>query len=477
MRPVTAVLPDTEDKSIIETFKNLDLVEEIIIVSRPITSHKTLNTTLEAIKTDYFLLFLSNDKAVIENHGLSKMLEVARSEKAGIVYSDFYKISDGVRSLHPLIDFQLGSVRDDFDFGKIILFSKKAVVNALKKYGAIHKVNQAGLYDLRLKVSIDNPVYHIREPLYEVTEYNIQKDGELFAYVDPKNLSIQKEMEVVFTEYLKKINAYIPQSILRYREQTDRYFPVVASVIIPVKNRVSTIADAVKSALNQKTDFEYNVIVVDNHSEDGTTDLLVEFAKRYSRVIHIIPKRYDLGIGGCWNEAICSFYCGRYAVQLDSDDLYSTPYTLQKIVDMLRENRFAMVIGSYRLVDFDLNEIPPGLIDHRELSEENGHNNALRVNGLGAPRAYDTELVREIGFLNISYGEDYHMALRICGEYKIGRIFECLYLCRRWKDNTDADLTVDKKNANNLLKDRIRTEEILRRQARLRGDKSLSSSR
>jgi glycosyltransferase involved in cell wall biosynthesis len=239
---------------------------------------------------------------------------------------------------------------------------------------------------------------------------------------------------------------------------------VEASVITPVRNRKETIAEAVKSALSQQTDFSFNVLVVDNHSTDGTTAILSDLAKRFSNLKHIVPKRTDLGIGGCWNEALNSEACGRYAVQLDSDDLYSSPHTLQKMVDRLRQSRYAMVIGSYTLVNSGLEEISPGLIDHREWTDDNGHNNALRINGLGAPRAFDTALMRGIGFLNVSYGEDYAAALRICREYRIGRIYESLYLCRRWSGNSDAELSIEDANRNNAFKDKIRTDEILARQ-------------
>jgi glycosyltransferase involved in cell wall biosynthesis len=290
-------------------------------------------------------------------------------------------------------------------------------------------------------------------------------DGEkLFAYLDPQNRAVQKEMETVFTDYLKKIEAYLPPHQLREVEQRHKPFPVEASVIIPVRNRKETIGQAVKSALSQQTDFPFNVIVVDNHSTDGTTAILSDLAKQFLNLKHIVPKRIDLGIGGCWNEALHSEACGRYAAQLDSDDLYSSPQTLQKMVDRLRQGNYAMVIGSYTLVNSGLEEIPPGLIDHREWTDDNGHNNALRINGLGAPRAFNTSLMRNIGFLNVSYGEDYAAALRICREYRIGRIYESLYLCRRWSGNSDAELTIEEANRNDAFKDKIRTDEILARQ-------------
>jgi glycosyltransferase involved in cell wall biosynthesis len=286
----------------------------------------------------------------------------------------------------------------------------------------------------------------------------------LFNYVDPRNVAVQKEMEVVFTDYLKNIGAYLPADCLHKAKGSSDVFPVEASIIIPVRNRLKTIAEAITSALSQETDFAFNVIVVDNHSTDGTTTVISGLAGRHSTLNHIIPVRTDLGIGGCWNEALFSQACGRYAVQLDSDDLYGNSQTLQKIVHMLRRDNYAMVVGSYTIVDFNLNEISPGLIDHREWTDENGHNNALRINGLGAPRAFDTATMRGIRFLNVSYGEDYAAALHICREHRIGRIFESLYLCRRWPGNTDAALSIEETNKNDTFKDKVRTVEIITRQ-------------
>jgi glycosyltransferase involved in cell wall biosynthesis len=285
----------------------------------------------------------------------------------------------------------------------------------------------------------------------------------MFTYVDPRNQAVQKEMEIVFTDYLKKIGAYLPSTFSEVKQPT-KSFPVEASIIIPVRNRKETIADAVKSARSQETDFSFNIIVVDNHSKDGTTTILSDLARQSSCIKHIVPKRTDLGIGGCWNEALRHEVCGRYVVQLDSDDLYSSNRALEKMVDILRQGQFGMVIGSYTLVNSELREIPPGLIDHREWTEENGHNNALRINGLGAPRGFNTDLIRKIGFLNVSYGEDYAATLRICREYRIGRIYESLYFCRRWSGNSDAGLSIEEVNRNNAFKDKIRTDEILARQ-------------
>ena len=484
MKPLTVVtqyIPGPLFQKTLLAFAESGLVEDVVVlcqepvqseipgcrflVAGPLASQETLKSLLSNVGTTYLLIVPGFAQVSIEKRTLEKILAKAESTKAGIVYSDFYDESYEGKTLHPLTDYQLGSVRDDFDFGAMILYSVSAIRKALDNYGPIPSVQYAGLYDIRLKVSIDHDVYHLPEPLYSVVGTEESSGGErIFTYVDPRNVAVQKEMEAVFTDYLKNIGAYLPADCLREAKETSDVFPVEASVIIPVRNRVKTIAEAIKSALSQETDFPFNVIVVDNHSTDGTTTVLSDLAGRYSTLNHIIPARTDLGIGGCWNEALYSQACGRYAVQLDSDDLYSTSQTLQRIVHMLRQDNYAMVIGSYTIVDFNLNEIPPGLIDHREWTDENGHNNALRINGLGAPRAFDTSVMRDIGFLNVSYGEDYAAALQICREHRIGRIFESLYLCRRWPGNTDASLSIEETNKNDTFKDKIRTVEIIARQ-------------
>lgn len=439
-------------------------------VADSLLSGQTLNEILAGIKTGYLLLLHDARHVSFEPEAIDRLIGTAGSSGAGLVYSDFYDETGETRAVHPLNDYQLGSVRDDFDFGAIMLFSVPAVRAAMEKYGAIPPVRFAGLYDLWLKVSIDNLVYHISEPLYSVIEKIDDSAVERhFAYVDPKNAEAQREMELVFTNYLKKIGAYIPPEHLRKVADREGYSPVEATVVIPIRNRAGTIADAVKSALAQETDFPFNVIVVDNHSTDGTTAALSAMAGNCPQLLHAIPERTDLGIGGCWNEALYRKACGRYAVQLDSDDLYIGPHALQKIVDMLRQDSCAMVIGSYTIVNFNLEEIPPGLIDHREWTDENGHNNALRINGLGAPRAFNVNIMRNIGFLNVSYGEDYAAALRICREHRVNRIYESLYLCRRWQGNTDAELAIVDANRNDAFKDKVRTEEILARQEMMKG--------
>jgi len=434
------------------------------VVAQPLFSYKTLHSILKRLQTEYLLLIVEPHPLAFEPRALERLLEAAKLTKAGMVYSDFYDQGQNTKKLHPLNAYQPGSVRDDFNFGPMFLFSAHAVQKALNQFGPIPEVHWAGLYDLRLKISMDHAVHHLAEPIYSIMKTHESTGNEkVFNYLDPKNRAAQKEMEAVFTDYLKRINAYLPPPLNRV-EHSPEPFPVEASVIVPVRNRKETVGEALRSALSQKTNFSFNVVVVDNHSTDGTTDLLSNLARTHHQIKLIIPEKKDLGIGGCWNEAIHHQSCGRYAIQLDSDDLYSSPHTLQKMVDMLRQGKFAMVIGSYTVVDFNLREIPPGLIDHREWTDDNGHNNALRINGLGAPRAFNTELIRKIGFLNVSYGEDYAAALRICREYQVGRIYESLYLCRRWSGNTDARLTPEEENLKNAFKDKIRTEEILTRQ-------------
>jgi Glycosyl transferase family 2 len=488
MKPLTIVVPYSPEPAFEKALfflKKSDLVERLVIIGQeplrlkipgcrvlaagPLSSQETLSLILGDVETKSVLLLPGFQQVSIDPEALEKFLERAVSTNAGLVYSDYYDEGKDGKTFHPLCDYQLGSVRDDFDFGAMLLFSVAAVRETLRKYGVVSGMKFAGLYDVRLKVSIDHPVHHLQEPLYSIIRnagaiQELPPQEEVFAYVDPRNEAAQDEMEIVFTEYLKKIGAYLPPDHFKEVEEGTELFQAEASIIIPVLNRKETIARAVKSALSQETDFPFNVIIVDNHSSDGTTAILCDLARQYSSLKHIIPRRTDLGIGGCWNEALRDEVCGRYAVQLDSDDLYSNNNTLQKIVNLLRQSNDAMVIGSYTVVDSRLQEIPPGLVDHQEWTDENGHNNALRVNGLGAPRAFQTSLMRRIGFLNVSYGEDYAAALRISREYRIGRIYESLYLCRRWSGNTDAALSVGEANRNNIFKDTIRTDEILARQ-------------
>ena len=402
---------------------------------------------------------------------LDRILSIAEDTKADMLYADHYQLVAGengpVRKKHPLIECQKGALRDDFDFGSVLVFRASSFRRAVKAMTEDYR--WAALYDLRLRMK---KIVHINEYLYTEIETDNRKSGEKqFDYVDPKNREVQIEMEKVCTEHLKRIGAWLPPVFKEVTFQmysdsqlvSETKLPVTASVVIPVFNRARTVKDAVESALAQKCDFPFNIIVVDNHSTDGTTELLAEIAAKDSRVVHIIPAKYDLGIGGCWNLAVHSEHCGEFAVQLDSDDVYSGPDTLAKIVAAFHEQKCAMVVGTYQMTDFNMNPIPPGVIDHREWTEENGRNNALRINGLGAPRAFWTPLLRKLNLPNTSYGEDYALGLRISREYRIGRIYDVLYCCRRWDGNSDAALDIDKINANNLYKDRIRTWELTAR--------------
>jgi hypothetical protein len=484
MGSITVVLPYTPApffEALVDSLSRFPEVARLLIVgadgcvtgrdatvSGSIVEERTLRAIFEAVETSHILMVLTRSEFAVEPSGLAKLLAAAEAEGVGAVYGDFYEIGGQVRIPHPVNDYQPGSVRDDFEFGPMMLISVSALRETLKRYGLVPHVKFAGLYDLRLKLSIDYSLRHLAQPLSSVAGPSEPLAGErLFAYVDPRNGEAQKEMEVVFTDYLKRIGAYLSPSRLRSSETGDISFPVEASVIVPTRNRKDTIREAIESALAQLTDFSFNVIVVDNHSTDGTTDVLTGLAARNPDLKHVVPVWTDLAIGGCWNVGLDADPCGRYAVQLDSDDLYSDSHTLQRIVDTFRQGNYAMVVGAYTLVDSRLEEIPPGLVDHREWTDSNGHNNALRVNGLGAPRAFDTALVRRLRFPNVSYGEDYAVALRICREYRVGRIYESLYLCRRWSGNTDAMLSIEEANRHDAFKDGIRTDEIRARQERI----------
>ncbi len=431
------------------------------------TSGRTILGILERTGTPYLLIVRPERDVLPGPFALERMADTAEATGAGMVFADYYEREkagrDSLLREHPVNDYQPGSLRDDFDFGPLMLFSVAAIRRALKKYGPPPESGSAGLYDLRLKISTDRPLFHLPEFLATQTAGGRQGRGEKqFDYQDPRNRSVQRAMERAATRHLRRIDAWLPPAF-RKVPRSGTHFPVEASVVIPVRNRMRTVAQAVTSALSQETGFPFNVIVVDNHSTDGTTVLLTKMARKDDRVVHLIPSRLDLHIGGCWNEAIFSPSCGRYAIQLDSDDLYSGRDTLRKIVDRFRGGDCGMVIGSYTLVNERLEEIDPGLIDHREWTDANGRNNALRINGLGAPRAFHTELLRRIRFPNVGYGEDYAVALRLSREYRIGRIYESLYLCRRWKGNTDASLDIGQTNRNDAYKDRLRTLEILAR--------------
>ncbi len=392
-----------------------------------------------------------------------RLVQASEASGAVMVYGDYDVWREGRRMAHPTMAYRAGSLRDDFDFGALWVVRGEAFRAAVAQMTADYRY--AALYDLRLRLSRMGELFHLPECLYAVEETDGRASGEKqFDYVNPRNREVQVEMEAACTEHLKAVGAYLAP---RCREVAweEGEFPVEASVVIPVRNRVRTVGDAVRSALEQQTDFPFNVIVVDNHSTDGTTEVLTELAASHPAVVHLCPEETTLGIGGCWNAAVLSPRCGRFAVQLDSDDLYASPQTLQRMVEGLRGQRCAMLVGSYRMVNFDLEEIPPGVIDHREWTEENGHNNALRINGLGAPRAFYTPLIRRLKFPNVSYGEDYAVGLALSRHYRIGRIYEPVYLCRRWEGNSDAALDVARLNAYNDYKDALRTLELSARMA------------
>ena len=395
---------------------------------------------------------------------LERMCDYLSAPQCSMVYADHYKTIKGERTPHPVIDYQLGSVRDDFDFGSLLMFRTDYLKRAINEIEAEKEYQHSALYALRLALSRYGELTHIRESLYTETEIDLRKSGEKqFDYVDPRNRQVQIEREEVFTRHLKKIGAYLKPSMMTV-DLKEGEFSHEASIIIPVRNRARTINDAIRSVLGQETSFPFNLIIIDNHSTDGTSEIIEQY-KNDNRVIHLIPERTDLGIGGCWNLGINHPQCGRFAIQLDSDDLYSSPHTLQTIVDKFYKEQCAMVIGSYRMTDFTLQTLPPGVIDHKEWTDENGHNNALRINGLGAPRAFFTPLLRKIRVPNTSYGEDYALGLAFSRQYRIGRIYDVLYLCRRWEGNSDAALSIEKINQNNNYKDSLRTLEIKLRQA------------
>ena len=442
-----------------------DAQNKVRLVSTDFSSGHTVNQILKELTTDYVLFCLPGEAIQLGHRSLERLLSVAENYGAGLVYSDFRDEVGGKVMEHPLIDYQPGSIRDSFDFGSMFLISKRAADLALKNHGRLNESLQWGaLYELRLKVSVDSAVLRIPEPLYTRIPVDLRATGERqFDYVDPRRREYQLEMEQVATEHLKRIGAHLEPEFQQLTPD-GKGFPVRASVIIPVRNREKTIRDAVNSALSQIASFQFNVIVVDNHSSDRTTRILSQIASEDSQLIHLKPERTDLGIGGCWNEAVFSPSCGEYAVQLDSDDIYANEHTLSKIVGKFEDGPYPMVIGSYKIVDFALNELPPGLIDHREWTRENGRNNALRINGLGAPRAFYVPVLRKIGFPNASYGEDYAVALRISRDYEIGRIFEPIYYARRWEGNSDAALPLATANRYDSYKDYLRTVEIVARQ-------------
>ncbi len=422
-----------------------------------LNSSATMKKIAAATEGDYTLLYTKYNNLVMGYLALERMVRLAGDSKAAMVYADNYQVVEGKKSNAPVIDYQFGSLRDDFNFGSVLFFCTKALKAAAAEIDA--EYTAAGLYDLRLKVSRQGDLVHINEYLYTEIALPVTTEGEShFSYVDPKNRGVQIEMEQACTDHLKKIGGYLEPKFEEINfNQGD--FEYEASVIIPVRNRVRTVRDAIKSVLSQKTDFKFNLIVIDNGSTDGTTEAIDEF-KSDERLIHIIPERDDLGIGGCWNLGVNHPKCGKFAVQLDSDDVYSDENTLAKMVGAFYEQNCSMVVGTYMLTDINMQMIPPGVIDHKEWTPENGRNNALRINGLGAPRAFYTPMLREINVPNTSYGEDYALGLAFSRHYQIGRVYDVVYYCRRWEDNSDHALDINKTNANNLYKDRIRTWEL-----------------
>ncbi len=475
---LTCFIPNSDKLQVETTLASLklsNLVHQTYILttdSSPVAECESLQVksfnstaTIRAIasksEADYTLIYTKDAALQVGTFAIERILQVASDSGAGMVYADHYKIADGNRSAHPLIAYQRGSLRDDFDFGSVLIFKTSVLKEAVANMHADYQF--AGLYDLRLRVSQIAPLVHINEYLYAEVENDNRKSGEKqFDYVDPKNRVVQIELEQACTEHLKAIGAYLKPTFkpITFDKGDFRH---EASVIIPVRNRAKTIGDAIRSVFSQKTNFDFNLIVVDNYSTDGTSKIVDSFQDE--RLIHLVPETKDLGIGGCWNAGVVRPNCGKFAVQLDSDDIYSDENTLQKIVDAFYEQQCAMVVGTYKLTDFDLQALPPGIIDHKEWTPENGRNNALRINGLGAPRAFYTPLLRQIRVPNTSYGEDYALGLLFSREYQIGRIYDVLYLCRRWEGNSDAALDVAKVNANNLYKDRLRTWEV---EARIR---------
>ncbi len=466
----------TDLKQTIEELRKSGSVENIVVVGNnepqipgvdwikvsSLTKTEALIQIAQTSQTEFTVLYNKSLPLKLSQYGLERMTRMASDADAGMLYADYYELKTGELHPHPTIEYQDGSLRDDFNFGSLVIYQTKAFQEAVNSMDNHYEF--AGLYDLRLKISQNNRIIRMPEFLYTEAETDTRRSGEkMFDYVDPKNRQVQVEMEMACTDHLKKIGVYLEPKFKSIAfHQGD--FPLEASVIIPVRNRVKTISDAIESVLSQKTDFDFNLIIVDNFSSDGTSDIIKSFAEKDNRVIHLIPDRNDLGIGGCWNAGVAHEACGKFAIQLDSDDLYIDENVISRIVSAFYEQNCAMVVGSYQMVNFDLKEIPPGLIDHKEWTPENGRNNALRINGLGAPRAFYTPVLRDVKVPNTSYGEDYALGLNISRNYQIGRIYEPLYLCRRWEDNSDAALDINKLNAHNFYKDKIRTMELWARQ-------------
>lgn len=460
MKKISCFIPHINEEQTKNTLQEFETYQQDVTlhcIEESLFKSETIRQIADKATGEYTLIYTKYTTLQLGYQALERMLNIADDTGAGLLYADHYQVKGEEQVKAPVIDYQMGSLRDDFDLGSLLIFRTKALQESVARMKADYQ--HAGLYDLRLKLSQKYPIVHANEFLYSEVEEDHRKSGEKqFDYVDPRNRDRQIEMEQACTEHLKEIGGYLKPEFENINFDAGD-FEYEASVIIPVRDRAKTITAAIESVLKQQTSFKYNLIIIDNHSTDGTTEEIRRFADD-ERVVHLIPERNDLGIGGCWNYGVNSIHCGKFAVQLDSDDLYKDENTLQTIVNAFYEQQCAMVIGSYMMTDFDLNTLPPGVIDHKEWTPDNGRNNALRINGLGAPRAFYTPVLRQLGLPNTSYGEDYAMGLNISRRFQIGRIYDVLYLCRRWGGNSDAALSIEKVNANNLYKDRIRTWEL-----------------
>ena len=443
---------------------------------------KAIREIAEKANSPYTLICLKPDIEWVYL-GQERMIQVMEMTGATMVYADHFnkvqcdkeqgsKEEAWIISEAPVIDYQAGALRDDFDFGAVLLWNTAKLKALVAQMDTDYEF--AGLYDLRLRATDrmaqtgGEPLVHIPEYLYYEVETDTRKSGEkLFDYVDPRNRAVQIEMEACVTAHLKRIGAYLKPGDYKSLPAADNSYPVTASVIIPCKNRARTIADAVHSALSQKVraGYSFNVIVVDDNSTDGTAEIIDKLQKTNAQLVYIAQDKSWHAIGGNWNVAIHDQRCGKYAIQLDSDDTYFDENTVQKFIDAFESGEFGMVIGTYQLTDMQGNTLPPGVIDHREWTDDNGRNNALRINGLGAPRGFYVPLLRTINYPTTKYGEDYAVGLRISRDWRIGRIYEVVYNCRRWEDNSDANCDIIAMNRNNWYKDRLRTWEL---QARLK---------
>lgn len=466
MNRIDCFVPFVSEEQVEKTTENLLEQQEVAAVhqleAERFKSTAAVREMARLSVSEFVLVYLKTTELSLGDFALERFLSVAEDTSAAMVYSDHFKVIDGERLSAPVIDCQEGALRDDFDFGSVLLFRSSAFKEAVERMADDYEA--AGIYDLRLKVSQKGSLVHINEYLYYEIETDNRKSGQkIFDYVDPKNRAVQIEMERACTQHLKDVGAYL-EPVFKPVSFDEGDFEFEASVVIPCKNRVGTIGDAMASALAQKTTFKYNVIVVDDNSTDGTVDVIKSFLGD-PKLVYIAQDKSYHAIGGNWNAAIHHPKCGKFALQLDSDDVYSGEDTVQRFVEAFYEQNCAMVVGTYRMTDFQMRTLPPGIIDHKEWTPDNGRNNALRINGLGAPRGFYVPVLRQINFPTTKYGEDYAVGLRISREYQIGRIYDVLYNCRRWEGNSDASLDIEKVNANNTYKDRIRTWELQARRA------------